>query len=530
MEQPLDEGTYHIAGLFQFEDTFVTAEEVFNLIMNLDTDKANGPDGISAYMLKATATSIASPLAKLFSLSLRTGKFPKLWKLAHVVPIPKADNKSDPSNYRPVSLLSIVSKILEKIVYTRLWEHIVEHAPLSDCQWGFQKQRSTTTALLFTTHEWYSFLDKQKDVICVFFDYRKAFDSVPHRRLMDRLFQIGFHPSILAWICSYLSNRQQAVLVNGESSRPTVVRSGVPQGSVLGPLLFLLYINDVTKLVLSKTSRLVLYADDMLLYKPISSQSSYVEIQRDIHRISQWTDENMLSFNSTKCKCMLLSNKRNTSHSIITLNNQPLEYVNQYKYLGVIVSQNLCWSHHIQHICCKARKVLGIIYRTVASNTDDSWTILRLYIALVRPHLEYAAQVWNPHLNKDIRSLEKVQKFALRVCAKVYDEPYQNLLDYFQVPSLEDRRLFLSLCTFYCIVNRIVYFPTESVLPPTMSFSNCRNFNPYAYRLPLAHHNGLKFSFLINTIRVWNNLPLEAINSHSLAMFKRYISPFFLSS
>ena len=194
-----------------------------------------------------------------------------MWKLANVVPIPKSDNKTDPLNYRPVSLLSIVSKILEKIVYPRLWEHIVEYAPISDCQWGFQKQWSTTTALLFATHEWYTFFDKQKDVICVFFDYRKAFDSVPHRKLMDRLSQIGIHPLILAWICSDLSNRQQAVLVNGERSQPTAVCSGVPQGSVLGTLLFLPYINDVTKVVLSKNSRLVLYADDMLLYKPLSS-------------------------------------------------------------------------------------------------------------------------------------------------------------------------------------------------------------------------------------------------------------------
>ena len=295
-------------------------------------------------------------------------------------------------------------------------------------------------------------------------------------------------------------------------------------------MLFLLYIDDITKLILSKNTRLVLYADDILLYKPISSHLSYVEIQQDIHQLSQWTDQNMLSFNTTKCKCMLLSNKRNTFHPIITLNNQPLEYVPQYKYLGVIVSQNLCWSHHIEHISCRARKILGIIYRNVAKNTDDPSTILRLYMALVRTHLEYAAQVWNPHLVKDINLLEKVQKFALRICKKNYDESYQYLLDHFQIPSLQDRRLFLSLCTFYCIVNKFMFFPTESVLPPTMSFSNCRNFNPYAYRVPLAHHNGLKFSFLYNTISVWNNLPPEAINSQSLANFKHYISPLFLTS
>ena len=177
---------------------------------------------------------------------------------------------------------------------------------------------------------------------------------------------------------------------------------------MLGPLL---YINKITELHLA---RLTLYADDMLLYKPISCKTSYDELQQDIDHLSQWSDLNMLSFNTNKCKCMLLSNK---FPPLITLNKQPLEFV---KYLGVILSSNLCWSSHIQYICNKARKVLGIIYRNVSPNINNSLTILKLYVTLVRPHLEYAAQVWNPHLAKDINCLEKVQKFALRICSKDY--------------------------------------------------------------------------------------------------------------
>ena len=183
-EDPITEETY-ISCLSSYEDMAVSPDEVLHLITNLDTNKANGADGISALMLKATATSIASSLAKLFSLSLATGKFPKMWKLANIVPIPKANRKSDPSNYRPVSLLSIVSKLLEKIVFSLLTDHLLEHAPISDCQWGFQKGKSTTTSLLYTTQEWYTLLDKKQDVLCVFFDFRKAFDRVPHRRLME---------------------------------------------------------------------------------------------------------------------------------------------------------------------------------------------------------------------------------------------------------------------------------------------------------------------------------------------------------
>jgi len=182
-------------------------------------------------MLKATAHSISVPLARLFTLSLSKGRFPKMWKLAGVVPIPKSSSKHNPSNYRPVSLLSVVSKLLERIVHSLLWEHLLTHAPISDKQWGFQKGKSTTTALLYATHDWFTLLDQQKDVMCIFFDLKKAFDTVPHRKLLDKLCEIGIHPLLLSWLCSYLSGREQYVLVNGACSERCHVLSGVPQGS-----------------------------------------------------------------------------------------------------------------------------------------------------------------------------------------------------------------------------------------------------------------------------------------------------------
>ena len=216
VDQPLSEDHYHCTDLPIYE---ITPEEVFTLTNKLDINKANGPDCISAYMLKATAGSIASPLAKLFNLSLTTGKFPQMWKTASIVLIPKSGDKSDPSNYRPVSLLSIVSKLLEKIVYSLLWDHLTEHAPISACQWGFQKGKSTTTALLSTIHDWCSLLDKHYDIACIFFDFKKAFDSVPYQKMMEKLSQLDLPLSILSWFCSYLSGRRQFVLVNIEHSK-----------------------------------------------------------------------------------------------------------------------------------------------------------------------------------------------------------------------------------------------------------------------------------------------------------------------
>ena len=240
-------------------------------------------------MLKATAESIAEPLAKLFTLSLSKGKFPKLWKTAGIVPIPKSTNKnkSDPTEYRPISLLSIVSKLLEIIFHSILWEHLVEYiyAPISDMQWGFQKSRSTTSLLLHTIHDWFTLLDQQMEIMCVFY-FKRAFDTVPHWKLMNVLCEIDTHPVLLSWLCSYLSGRQQYMMVNGEHSERCHVLSRVPQGSVLGPLLFLIYINSLTFIPLSDSTRLILYADDLLIYKPILTETSHLQLQSDINSIS----------------------------------------------------------------------------------------------------------------------------------------------------------------------------------------------------------------------------------------------------
>ena len=241
--------------------------------------------------------------------------------------------------------------------------------------------------------------------MCVFFDFRKAFDTVPHRRLMTRLVELGIHPTLLAWLCSYLSRRCQHVVVNGQSSSSKYVLSGVPQGSVLGPLLFLIYIDTILSLEFSESSKISLYADDVLLYKPIVTSSSFYELQVDINNISMWTSINLMSLNTEKCKCMLLTNKRSSDHPPLLLNNQNLEQVKQYKYLGVTISSNLCWSPHIERICKSARKKLGIIYRNFSHNSSSPHIILQLYLSLVRPSLEYASQVWDPTHQRMLRFL-----------------------------------------------------------------------------------------------------------------------------
>ena len=249
----------------------------------------------------------------------RIKSFPECWKTSSVVPIQKSANRSEATDYRPISLLSVVSKMLERHFHQYVTKHLNEYHPLSNKQWGFQSGKSTVTALLSVTHDWFQALEAGQEVCSIFFDLRKAFDSVPHRPLVDKLANLGLDVHALSWITSYLTNRKQHVVVGGESSLDTPVLSGVPQGSVLGPLLFLVYIDDVSDVLLSDGSTLNLYADDMLLYKPVKSIEDIHHLQMDIDTISDWVNCNNLTLNPTKCKTMVISRKRNSVKTTCTV-------------------------------------------------------------------------------------------------------------------------------------------------------------------------------------------------------------------
>ena len=500
-----------------------TESQVYDLLRSLDTSKSSGPDGISARMLKNTARAIAPSITNLFNGSIRCGYPPSGWKTSSVVPIPKKPRAQQSSDFRPISLLPIISKVLERHFFKLINSHLAENHPLSNCQWGFQPGKSTVSALIECTHDWFLQLEKQKEIGAVFFDFRKAFDTVPHQPLLDKLHRLGLDPHITTWIHNYLAERYQKVVLNGECSQVSHVLSGVPQGSILGPLLFLIYIDDITDIALSPESKLVLYADDILLYRTISSRSDFNLLQNDIDAISNWASSNFMTFNESKCKLMQISRKRNptTPISPLLLNGSQLETVPSFKYLGVLISSDLSWSQHIESVCSKARKILGLIYRRFYHHADTP-TLQRLYVSLVRPHLEYVAPIWSPHLLQDINTLESVQKFALRLCGKNWNLGYCELLNLFKLPTLENRRLHLKLCTLFKIVHNLCSF--NRTLPLISPYSH--NTRCLTFLQPFARTVAFRSSFFPDAISYWNCLPECVVSSPSYYVFKERLRVF----
>lgn len=353
------------------------------------------------------------------------------------------------------------------------------------------------------------------------FDLSKAFDRVPHRPLIQKLGAVGLTGPILSWLRCYLSDRSQEVAVHGANSIQFPVLSGVPQGSVLGPLLFLVYVNDMCYSHLTSDSSLVLYADDTTLYKPLTHFDDLSDFQTDINTILSWFLNNHLSANASKTKTMIISTKKNSHPQMqLFLNNLPIERVSSTKFLGIWIDENLSWSLHIDHICKKARRTIGFIHRSFASAPFCTRRIL--YLALVRPILEYGSVIWHP-LNISLTNrIEACQRFAARVILQSWNLSHELLLEKSDLPLLSKRRDFASLSHLYKILNHLCSSPNPYRPHPRPSL---RNLNSLAIDPPFCRLTLCQKSFYPFTPTIWNYLPENIVQSNSLKSFKTALWP-----
>ncbi len=411
--------------------------------------------------------------------------------------------------------------MLEKIIHKHILFHLQDNNLLTNRQFGFLPRSSTSDALLTAFHDWYSNIEARRDVAVGLFDLAKAFDKVPHRLLLQKLNALGISGKLLSWMRSYLSNRYQCVAVHGCSSELVPVQSGVPQGSVLGPLLFLIFINSLPNIPLSAGSKLVLYADDTTLYKPINNINDIHSFQDDINKIFNWFTDNFLQANAKKTKVMLISLKQNPYPSNqFFLDAQPIERVTHITFLGVQISCKLSWHIHIDSICKKARRIIGLIHR----NFHLAPSMLRraLYISMVRPILEYSCITWHP-LNKTLmRRLESVQRFACRVILQKWDLEHDELLSLTSLPTLESRRDFYTIIHVYKILNNLSAAPNDFT-PHTRQ--GTRSNHSRSLHIPFSRLTLCQRSLYHHEPKLWNKLSEEEVNCPTFQRFKSAVNP-----
>ena len=484
----------------------VSAAGISKLLLSLKVRKASGPDNIPARVLKELADPLSLPLSAFFNHSLEYGVVPSDWKSAFIAPIFKKGNKQLPENYRPVSLTCICSKLLEHVICRHILDHLELHNILSTLQHGFRSGRSCETQLLTTLQDFLVNWDRKTQVDVAILDFAKVFDTVPHDKLLYKLQHYGIRSNIHTWISSFLKGRTQTVVVDGSCSTSAPVISGVPQGTVLGPLLFLLHIND---LPLNVRSQVRLFADDCLLYRPINSAEDQEILQHDLRSLEQWGTKWGMRFNASKCEIMRMHRGRSALTRMYSLGGLILRQVDQAKYLGITITEDLTWAPHINNIAGKANAKIGFLWRNLRFCPRELRE--QAYFTLVRSIIEYSASVWDPHYKKDITTLDKVQRRAARFV--VGDSSWRSsvtaMLQDLGWKSLEDRRRDIRLALFFKAVHGLAAVPTTDTL--IKADKRTRSNHPHKFRHIPADSTAYRQSFFTRTVPQWNSLPPEAV-------------------
>ena len=488
----------------------ITVERVREKIRKLNACKSPGPDGLYPREIKEVGNEIAPHFCDIYKSSMEQKRAVADWKLQNITPLFKKGSKDNPGNYRPVSLTSVPGKMLESIIAEDITQHLESNNLILDSQHGFRKGRSCLTNLLEFFHEMFSLYDKSRAIDILYLDFKKAFDKVPHKRLMAKVRGYGIIDDVGDWIEDWLTGRKQRVVINGSSSTWRDVTSGVPQGSVLGPLLFIIYINDLDLGLVSKISK---FADDTKIGINANDESAVKQLQEDLNRIGEWSEKWQMPFNLEKCKVMHIGQRNEkTKYELL---GKELDICNEEKDLGVIITNDLKPSKQCIEVEKKAQKILGYIKRQF--NTRKEETILTLYNALVRPHLEYAVQFWSPSHRKDIDRLERVQARATKLIPSIRHMSYERRLAKLNLYSLEKRRIRGQLIETFKILKGIENVDHRKFF--TLSNNQTRS---NGLKLELRRFNtsqcGSFFTYKIASY--WNALPANVVNSANVNQFK----------
>ena len=529
-----DESLYNININFnddKFFDFSISANSIYQQLIRLDINKSTGPDNISALVLKKCATTIAFPLHLLFNLSFKTGSLPSDWKLAHIVPIHKKGDKGDIENYRPISLTSIISKLFEKCIRDELFlecKHL-----LHDTQHGFLTSKSCTTQLVSFSHDISVGLNSNNLIDVIYLDFAKAFNTVNHDIILLKLKnEYNIDGLMLKFIKEYLQERKQRVAVNGTLSDIRAVKSGVPQGSILGPLLFILFINSMQNRV-SPGTQIALYADDTKLWRRIVTPNDHEILQRDINALFQWSIENKMRFHAKKCKVLSINHFHYNLFSELPfflfpyqIDNVLLDYCTEEKDLGIIITSKFNFSNHQQVVLSKAINQFNLLRRT-CHFVKNSYKRRTLYLTLVRSLLEHGSQIWSPSISALIK-FENFQKSCVKWILKEqftsYNEAeYLEKLISLNILPMEYKFIMSDLLLFHKFIYELipVSVPEEIIPLSVRTRSHANTSHKYQVKCDVqVKKNVLCNSYFTRAVHHWNLLPDECREIPTSAQFR----------
>ena len=499
--------------LSMISDIEFDAVDVFDVLQRESCKLSSGPDLIPHIVYRRLAAVLAYPLFLVFKESLETGTVPILWKKADVVPIHKTGARAVVENYRPISLTCVACRILERIVFRKIIQYCIAHKIISENQHGFLRRKSTVTQMLECMDIWTKAFDNKETVKIAYLDFRKAFDTVSHAKLLSVLENKGIRGKLLNWIKDFLKCRSQSVVINGIRSQVRSVTSGVPQGSVLGPLLFILFIDDISRV--PKYSSMYIFADDCKLFTTSPKAAANDDnLQSDLNDISDWADERQLRLSVPKCQILTINGVNSCSFRI---RNIAIEDTSEAKDLGIIIDNRLQFSAHCANKVKKASVVLHFLF-TCFSSQNISFMI-KMYRTFVLPILDYGSVIYNPRAAKNIRLLESIQRsFTRRLLSGRPTMSYTERLTYFNLDSLEFRRLKFDLVTVY----KIMYGYTDLDFNKFFTFASRQSgrSNGLKLTLPYFKTDVRKHFFSVRIVRLWNLLPQDVVTAHSVSAFK----------
>ena len=511
-----------------------SVEDIILAIDDIKPTAAAGPDEVPIQLLQGCKHALATPIFMIWSHSIDTGTVPQCYKLSHIAPQYKKGSKATASNYRPISLTSHIVKIYERILRKKMVNHLERNDLLCQNQHGFRSGKSCLTQLLHHLDDVINSLISGNDVDAIYLDYAKAFDKVDHQLLLKKLHRYGFSNKIVRWIESFLSNRYQKVVIDGKFSFLALILSGVPQGTVLGPILFLIFINDITQCVVTSTIRC--FADDTRVCKSVASCQDVSDLQDDLKHIIAWSDRNNMMLHEDKFE--YICHQANRSNLLLQLPftstffqyHTPtgicLQPANNVRDLGVYISDDLSWTSHIDTICKKARQMAAWVFSVFSTRRTDIQMIL--YKSLVRCHLEYCSPLWNPSKISDIQNLESIQRAFTSKIAGLKDLHYWERLERLSLMSLQRRRERYITIHMWKIRHGLTSNDLQITFVDNDRHGTIARVPPLKKYCKMRHRSLHENSFAIMGPRIWNCIPNHVRKWDSLDLFKKHLTTFML--